>query len=316
MIVLDQAEKELQIPSPITPIFCPLFDRKQINVFIKRDDLIHPTISGNKWRKLKYTLLYAIQNHYKGVITFGGAFSNHIVATAKACQLANIPAIGIIRGEKENAENNTLSNALHYGMQLQFVSREEYRQKNNLEYVQKLKEDFPNYYVIPEGGACHLALDGVAELLHEQNLETDFITTACGTGATMAGLIKGKKAQQKVIGFPVLKNGEFLIPEIEALLHQKIEIDILKTAYHFRGYAKTTPELITFLQAFEHTFEIEIDPVYTTKHFYGLMDLIRNDYFPKGSSILAVHTGGIQGKEGMKEKLETKYDFESKKYFE
>lgn len=315
MIVLDQAEKELQIPSPVTPIFCSLFERKSVHVFVKRDDLIHPVVSGNKWRKLKYTLLELLNKDFKGVVTFGGAFSNHVVATAKACQLANIPSIGIIRGEKESAENSTLRAAQNFGMQLQFVSREEYRLKNTAEYLAKLKIQFPEFYIIPEGGASSFALDGVAELLNEQENNYDFITTACGTGATMAGLLKRKKDSQHVLGFPVLKNGEFLIPEIETFLNQNINPETLKTNYHFGGYAKTTPELLSFLIAFENQFKIELDPVYTAKHFFGLIDLIQKDYFPKGSSILAIHTGGVQGKEGMRDKLSEASEFPIKDYF-
>lgn len=310
-------EKELQLPSPIQEIKSAFLEEKQVRFFIKRDDLIHPEISGNKWRKLKFALKHAKKQGLKGILTFGGAYSNHIVASAAACKLQGLESIGFIRGEELQPENHSLQMAESFGMEFQFLSREAYRTKNEEEFLFDLQKKHPGYLIIPEGGYTPWALPGVAEILSEIDFNADYISTACGTGATAAGLCSAQKGI--VLGFPVLKNGGFIQTEVEQLLNYTPENFHLFTEYHFGGYAKIKGDLIRFKDYFESETNIELDCVYTVKHFYGIFDLLKKDFFPKGSTLVALHTGGLQGNQSMSEKinrmrkteryLETQFDF-------
>lgn len=309
-------------PSPIELIEDILFDRFGVRVYVKRDDLIHPSVQGNKWRKLKYNLLKIKELNISTLLTFGGAFSNHIHATAAAGQLFGINTIGIIRGERTIPLSNTLIFAENHGMKLHFVSREEYKNKTAL--TDALKDKFGDFYVLPEGGTNDLAVVGCTEIVKEINQQIfpqpDFLAVACGTGGTIAGMIKAADEKQTVIGFAVLK-GNFLHKEVSnlinmsedsAILNKKIDesfkkIDVnpynhlnwsINNDYHFGGYAKSNPELIEFINHFKTQHDIPLDPVYTGKMFFGLFDLIKKGYFPRGSTIVAVHTGGLQGIEG------------------
>lgn len=280
-----------QLPSPIQKIETELTQKFDVQLFIKRDDLIHPEISGNKWRKLKYNIAQAQLENKHTLLTFGGAFSNHITATAAAGKYLNFRTIGLIRGEKYTPLNASLQFAESCGMELFYVDRTAYKQKN----ISTVLTQIPNYvaadiFVLPEGGASEWALKGCAEIVDEINIDFDFICCACGTGTTIAGIATNLKNTQQAIGFPVLKHPN---------LHHEIEQKIPDLKFNFSlidasigGYAKTTPQLVQFIKAFYHAHQILLDYVYTGKAMLRLFELIEQGYFPKKSTIVMVHTGG------------------------
>ena len=277
-----------------------------ISLHIKREDLIHPFVSGNKFRKLKYNLLEAKTQNKDTLLTFGGAFSNHIAAVAYAGKDKGFKTIGIIRGDElrdKISENPTLQFAENCGMQFEFVSREEYRLKGENHFLEKLKMKFGDFYLIPEGGTNELAIKGCEEILTENDADFDFICCAIGTGGTISGIINSVLDHQKVLGFPSLK-GDFLQDEIRNFVeNQNWE---LITGYHFGGYGKVSEELIAFINQFYAETKIPLDPIYTGKMVFGVIDLISENYFPANSKILLIHTGGIQGIQGMNIKLKKK----------
>jgi 1-aminocyclopropane-1-carboxylate deaminase len=291
----------LQLPSPLQEIYDPLLEEKELKLFIKREDLIHPVISGNKWRKLKYNLSKAKEEGHTTVLSFGGAYSNHIHALSTAAQYAGLRAIGIIRGEEVLPLNATLSDAKSFGMKLLFVSREEYKKKNEQNYINALRNTLGEFYLIPEGGSNEEGVKGCMEITEEIEIAYDYICLACGTGTTMAGVIAGMGMNKKAIGFPVLKGGDFLYEEIKNLLtsNHKNKNWHLETGYHFGGYAKWNEELLNFMNDFKNNYSIPLDQVYTGKMMFGLMDKIKKDHFEKGSVIVALHTGGLQGLSGI-----------------
>ncbi|TYB75778.1 1-aminocyclopropane-1-carboxylate deaminase/D-cysteine desulfhydrase [Bizionia myxarmorum] len=273
---------------------------------IKPDYLIDPFISGNKYRKLKYNIFEAKKQGCKLLLTFGGAYSNHIAAVAAAGNRFGFQTIGIIRGEEladKITENPTLLYAQNQGMQFHFVSRETYRLKESVTFIENLKNQFGDFYLIPEGGTNDLAIKGCEEILTEQDAEFDFITCPVGTGGTISGLINASKSHQKILGFPALK-GDFLWKDISKFARND-NWDLI-TDYHFGGYAKINTELISFINEFKRQFQMPLDPVYTGKMVFGVFDLLKNGYFPKDAKILMIHTGGLQGIAGMNQFLEKK----------
>jgi 1-aminocyclopropane-1-carboxylate deaminase len=277
-----------------------------ISVQIKREDLIHPFVSGNKFRKLKYNLLQAKEENQETLLTFGGAFSNHIAAVAFAGKENGFKTIGIIRGDelgRKIAENPTLSFAQNCGMQLEFISREEYRLKSESSFLENLKAKFGSFYHIPEGGTNALAIKGCQEILTEDDAEFDYICCSIGTGGTISGIINSVLPHQKVLGFPALK-GDFLKEEIHNFT-QNENWEVI-TEYHFGGYGKVNEALIGFINQFYTENQIPLDPIYTGKMVFGVIDLIKKNYFPAKSKILLIHTGGIQGIQGMNIKLKNK----------
>ncbi len=277
-----------------------------ISLHIKREDLLHPIISGNKFRKLKYNLEEAKNQKLKTLLTFGGAFSNHIVAVAGAGATFGFETIGIIRGEElqdKITENPSLLQAQQLGMKFVFVSREAYRQKEDSDFIENLKTEFGQFYLIPEGGTNELAIKGCEEILTDADSEYDFICSSVGTGGTISGLINSSSETQKIIGFSSLK-GDFLQNDITKFANKQnwsINCD-----FHFGGYGKVTDELIDFINDFYLKYDIHLDPIYTGKMMFGIMNLIQNNYFPPNSKILAIHTGGLQGIAGMNIALEKK----------
>lgn len=263
---------------------------------VKREDLNHRWVSGNKWWKLKYNLSEARRLGHYTLLTFGGAFSNHIYATAAAAKELGFKSIGIIRGERVLPLNNTLSFAEQSGMKLHFVSREEYRKKTSDEFVDSLRKQFGEFYLIPEGGTNELAIRGCAEFAREKIAATlcDYVCLPVGTGGTIAGIISGLTDDVKVIGFPVLKDNATSYQEIKKQLGNKSHRWQLQTDYHFGGYAKTSPDLKNFIEEMR-SLHLPLDPVYTGKMMYGIFDLAKKDFFPPGSTVLAIHTGGLQG---------------------
>ncbi len=279
---------------------------KGVTLTIKREDEIHPYISGNKYRKLKYNLLAAKEQGLNTLLTFGGAYSNHIAATASAGLEFGFKTIGIIRGDElagKVAENPTLSFAQKCGMEFKFISREAYREKSSPEFITNLKNKFSDFYLLPEGGTNDLAIKGCEEILTKKDKDFDYICTPVGTGGTIAGIINATSSIQKVLGFSSLK-GDFLKKEI-AKRTSKNNWSLI-TDYHFGGYGKTSNELIAFINKFKEETNIPLDPVYTGKMLFGLVDLIQKDYFKKESEILAIHTGGLQGIDGMNKRLKQK----------
>jgi 1-aminocyclopropane-1-carboxylate deaminase len=275
-------------------------------LFIKREDLLHPYVSGNKFRKLKYNLIQAkVENHHT-LLTFGGAFSNHILAVAAAGKEQNFKTIGVIRGEElfsKIDDNPTLQKAKEFGMEFEFVSREEYRTKHELSFIEKLENKFGRFYLIPEGGTNDLAIRGCEEILTEVDKEFDYICCAVGTGGTISGIINSTFAHQKVLGFPALK-GDFLNEDIRKFA-KKYNWELI-TDYHFEGYGKVSELLIDFINDFKKENDVLLDPIYTGKMVFGVIDLIQKDYLPKGSKILLIHTGGLQGIQGMNNFLKNK----------
>lgn len=275
-------------------------------VFIKPDYLNHPFISGNKYRKLKYNILEAQRYQKTRLLTFGGAYSNHIAAVAAAGSEFGFKTIGVIRGEElvaKVADNPTLSFAKKQGMHFHFVSRESYRLKATNDFIESLKSKFGDFYLIPEGGTNTLAIKGCEEILTENDKNFDFICCSVGTGGTISGLINSSGTSQNILGFPALK-GEFLKEEISKFANNP-NWDLISD-YHFGGYAKINTELISFINEFKAQYGLPLDPVYTGKMMYGVFDLMRQGYFPKGAKILAIHTGGLQGIQGMNDALRKK----------
>lgn len=264
-------------------------------ISIKRLDLIHPQISGNKFFKLKYNLLAARQQGFEKVLTFGGAYSNHIAATAFAAHQFGFQSLGMIRGEElaQRPFNPTLATAQQFGMQLEFISRNAYRQKDQPDFLQRLQQQYPDFYLIPEGGTNALAVQGCREILTAEDAQFDLICCAVGTGGTLAGLIEASQQHQQLLGFSALK-GDFLTHEV-AQLTTKRNWRILED-YCCGGYAKTTPELIQFIQAFEQRYYIPLEQVYTGKMLRGIFDLIDQDKIGPDQKILLIHTGGLQGR--------------------
>jgi len=290
--------------APLQEIIDSALEAKDLRLFVKREDLIHEHISGNKWRKLYYNLQVAKEQGFSKIVTFGGAFSNHIVATASAGKEYGFQTIGFIRGEEHSPLNTSLQYAQDCGMNLYYVDRASYREKDSLEFREKHLSDLRDYYLIPEGGTNELAVKGCEEILTEIQEDFDVVCCACGTGGTISGIINSLKGDQKALGFPALKGGDFLKEEIQKYVHNS-QWELISD-YHFGGYAKVDEYLITFMNEFKKKHQISLDPVYTAKMMFGLWDLIEKDYFRRGSTIIAVHTGGLQGIAGMNERIKNK----------
>jgi 1-aminocyclopropane-1-carboxylate deaminase/D-cysteine desulfhydrase-like pyridoxal-dependent ACC family enzyme len=300
---------------PLIEIFDDTLKENNTRLYVLREDLTHPEISGNKWRKLKYNLLEAKNKSLDTLLTFGGAYSNHIAATAAAGREYGIKTIGVIRGEETLPLNLTLQLAKNNGMIFKYVSRSRYRENNKYEelFLASLKEEFGNFYLVPEGGSNAFAVRGCTEIVNNITIDFDVICSACGTGGTLAGIIASTNKQ--VYGFPALKGGDFLKNDILRLLNEySTHYDISKsyknwdliTAYHFGGYAKISPELVEFVQQFKTKHHILLDLIYTGKMLFGLFDMIKNSNRFDNKTIIAIHTGGIQGNKGFEERLNIK----------
>lgn len=277
-----------------------ILDEKEVQLFVKRIDLTHEFISGNKWYKLKYNLLEAERNSYNTLLTFGGAYSNHILATSVLANENGFKSIGIIRGERCAFLNPTLKLAEEHGMQLHYVSRKEYQSKQTSKFLSVLKNKFGDFYLIPEGGSNKFALKGTSEII-TKNDSQDYICCSVGTGTTLAGIINSSSFKQNIIGFPAIKGFSELEKEIQSITTKSNWQ--LNNNFCFGGYAKTNPLLINFINTFNENQLIPLDAIYTGKMMFGILELISKDYFPKGSSILAIHTGGLQGNKGMNQRF-------------
>ncbi len=278
--------------TPVTEVHDELFVGASVRLFMKREDLNHPFVSGNKWWKLKYNLAEAEQHGKTTLLTFGGSFSNHIYATAAAAHELKLNSIGIIRGEERLPLNPVLQFAQQHGMRLYYVSREAYRKKADDSFIQSLREKFGDFYLIPEGGSNDLAVKGVEEFAGSIPGNFDYLCCPVGTGGTLAGLVKGLKGQKTILGISALKDGTFLHDEVVRLgatyTNWRVLID-----YHFGGYAKSTKELEKFMDEFTQRHNIPLEFIYSGKMIFGIYDLVRRGFFPKDSVVLAIHTGGI-----------------------
>jgi len=301
----------MAILSKLQPLHHPLFAKHNVQVAIKRDDIIHPIISGNKWRKLKYNIEHVKQTpKFKGILSFGGCYSNHIHALAFACFEQNIPCVGIIRGEAAYADNFTLSWAKHWNMTLCFVDRKTYRRRHDLDYLAELQQQFPHYFIVPEGGSNKYAISGVSEVITELEQQTEFDTliTPVGSGGTLAGLITGdahNKEKHKILGVAVLKDAQYLASEIKTLIpstintHKKWQ---LLTQFHRGGYAKFSQQDASRIIEFSKVTGVDFEPVYSGKMILAFLDLLEDGYFFSGERIVLLHTGGMQGLGGMIER--------------
>ena len=288
---ISELKNQLDLPSPLQRVYFSEWKSVDVEIYIKRDDKIHPAISGNKYRKLSGHLSKFYQGNYEGIITFGGAYSNHILATAAACSILKIPAIGIIRGEIDE-HNPALKYATSQGMKLIPLARQFYKQKD----YSKLKSSysdihFESWYEVPEGGSGRDGLSGCAGILEELNMDFDYYVTACGTGTTAAGLLKYSSPSSEIIGVSVLKGPDRLTEHIHSLCPQD-NIHII-TGYHFGGYAKTQKELLVFARKFIRETGIPLDYVYTAKMIYAVDDMLKKNWFKTGSKIMLLHTGGL-----------------------
>ncbi len=277
-----------------------LFKANEVSVYMKREDLLHKHISGNKFRKLKYNILEALYLQKNTILTFGGAYSNHIAATAYVGKMFNINTIGVIRGDELGEDladtlkrNTTLKLASEYGMQFKFISRKKYREKATTTFLKELEQEFGGFYLVPEGGTNALAIKGCEEILKKEDEKFDYICVAVGTGGTISGIINASNTNQKVLGFPALK-GDFLKEAINKNGINKNNWQLINH-YHFGGYAKINTALVRYINQFKEQHKIQLDPIYTAKMMFGIEDLIQQNYFKKGTSILAIHTGGLQG---------------------
>lgn len=283
----------------------PVLSQRGVSLTLKREDLLFPLLSGNKYRKLKYNLEAARKEGFNTLLTFGGAFSNHIHATAMAGREYGFRTIGLIRGEElaQKPLNPTLALARENGMQLEFVSRTAYRRKSEPSFLEDLRERFGRVFVLPEGGTNPLAVRGCEEILGEKDAGFSHICCPVGTGGTLAGLVRSAGRSQVVFGYPAVR-----AEGLEAELSSWIQGDHWKLigAYHFGGYGKVSRELVDFINEFREAAGVPLDPVYTGKMVYGILEGVRRGTYPAGSQILAIHTGGLQGVAGMNMRLRKK----------
>lgn len=298
MCDIKEIESELNINTAaaiIEPVEHPILEEFNVQLRIKRDDLLHPIISGNKWRKLKYTLQHALNKGQRHLISMGGAYSNHLHALAYIGYKLNLKTTGLIRGEQPARENQTLMDLRQWGMNLEFVNRSAFRDlRKHRTFDAAPAKQYQGFW-IPEGGSSQEALRGVGEILKEIDEEFDTLALACGTGTTLAGLIKSVRAPKQVLGFSALKGGGFLEKDVRKLLKKRsITNWSINFDYHFGGFAKATDELTTFIEEFESLNQIPLEHLYNGKMLFGLLDLIKNNRFKKNQHILAIHTGGLQ----------------------
>ncbi|MFL0802288.1 MAG: pyridoxal-phosphate dependent enzyme [Agarilytica sp.] len=307
---LDRNLTEIACLAPLQEIVLDIFEEKSVRVFIKREDLLHPLIGGNKIYKLHGYLSHYLQTDNNApIVSFGGAYSNHILALATVGNMMGIRTIGVIRGEESAELSDTLLDAKAQGMHLHFVSRSEYRQRHQPDMLRRLEKQYGNIFTIPEGGGGTTGALGMISLAEGITLRADFkpeyIFHACGTGASLAGLIAGFSRQPVggiyTYGVPVLKGYTALGSDIESLigaLGASSQCWRLLEDYHWGGYAKFPDALASFVQGFEEKTGIPLDPVYTAKEIWAIVDQVSHDRFPPGANIVAVHSGGLQGRRG------------------
>ncbi len=299
---------------PVTQLNCTLLKSKGVELWVARLDLVDPLISGNKWFKLKFNLIQALNQGATHIVSFGGAYSNHLHALAAACYRLGLKSTAVLRGELVSPLNPTLSDCEAWGMNFLPVSRAQYRQKTSPQFIQRLHDQLGMFYMVPEGGSNALAVQGVSEVvdaIFDSIGSFDYLCCAVGSGGTLSGLVAGAKSPVKCVGYSALKGGQYIESDIERLLAQLRagaagaksceeggSFDIVHD-YHFGGFAKVRPELLDFIKWFECSFDIPLEHVYTAKMLYGIFDQIKLGCFERGQRIVALHTGGLQGRRGM-----------------
>ncbi len=291
--------------TPLVKVTDPFLEQNLVSLHIKRDELNHKDISGNKWRKLKYNIADLKNSGINTLLTFGGAYSNHISATAAAGKEFGFRTIGVIRGEEHLPLNTTLEFAVKCGMDLHYMDRSTYRLKESAEVIRHLEQKFGEFFVVPQGGANLQGVKGCMEIVDETMHDFDYICCACGTGATLAGIIIQLKSHQTALGFPALKGGSFLEKDINYFLSEMKSSNKnwqLILDYHFGGFAKYSNALIDFIIRFKENHDVQLDPLYTGKMVFGIYDMIKKGFFSKNSKICVIHTGGLQGMDGFKER--------------
>lgn len=311
---IRQLEQTFQ-PGILQRLDHPLLREKGVRVWVKRTDLLDSAISGNKWYKLRFNLIQALCDRAEGVVSFGGAWSNHLHALAKACQALNLPLTAVIRGEAETLKPSAmLQDADSWGMQCHYVTRLEYRKREEPQWLAALMAQFPGYVCIPEGGSSVLAFPGVMQLGQEieadcrmLDIEPDQLWCAMGTGGTLAGLLAARSGRYRVMGVPVLKGGDFLYQEVMQKLARAGYIEghesalpcfNLLTDAHAGGYGKVPDDLLHWIKVFEIDTGIPLDPVYTGKLFYRFFQAVEQNDIEPGQRIILLHSGGLQGRRG------------------
>lgn len=291
----DRAALTLRLPSPLEYLDDRRLTDAGVRLWLKRDDLIHPELPGNKWRKLTYNLRAAAEQGHRELLTFGGAYSNHIRATAAAGHYFGLGTTGVIRGERHEVLNWSLQYAVSRGMRLRYLDRASYRRQASPQVIDGLRRELGRFYLLPEGGSNELAVRGCAELAPEIGPDFDVICCPCGTGGTLAGIAAGLRPGQQAIGFPVLKGGDFLAAEVERLQTAAVGSGTgnwrLECGFHFGGYARTTPELTEFIATFGQRHGLRLDRIYVAKMMFGIVELARRGAFAPGTRIVAVITG-------------------------
>ena len=290
--------------STLQAIEIPELVQRGIKLYVKRDDLIHDEVSGNKWRKLKYNIEQVYQGKFEGVFTFGGAFSNHLVATASACNQLGLKSIGFVRGNELTINSNdTLKRCYELGMELRFLSREEYALRNDKQYIHEIQSENLGFYPIPEGGANYLGVIGCQEIVKEIEIPIDHLFIAQGTTTTSCGVLMGKHSHTKLHVIPVLKGFHSKETMVDILKYALLDLDyanelvddvIVHSEYHFGGYGKYTDELIHFIKDIYSGYQLPLDFVYTGKAFYGMLEELRSDNYDN-QTVVFIHTGGLQG---------------------
>ena len=307
------SENRFSIPSPEEHVDSHLTGGYRVDIFVKRDDMIHPVVSGNKWRKLKWNIENAKEQGRDTLLTFGGAHSNHIAATAEAARIFGFKSIGIIRGEDADLRNPTLRTALRNGMKIHRVSRTEFRRNGDRDYIESLRHRFGAFYFIPQGGENHYGVQGCTEIMKELKRHYHRIFVACGTATTLSGMALGNARRSMLTGVSALKGGEFLFETVKHYVSktfqdEETEREVLKnievlTDYHFGGYAKTKSELIEFMRNFYQKTSVKLDPVYTGKTAFAMYDVLKKYKANSNEKWLLIHSGGLQGIEATEAKL-------------
>lgn len=285
---------DLRLPSPVQELHDERLASQRVRLFLKRDDLIHPELPGNKWRKLKYNLADAVESDRHTLLTFGGAYSNHLRAVAAVGRHFGFATIGVVRGEEHLPLNPTLAYAREQGMTLTYLDRTTYRERDSPLVVEALRERFSDFFLLPEGGSNAAAVRGAAELPAELALPYDLVCCACGTGGTLAGIAAGLPPGKRAVGFSALKGGGFLVDDVRWLQREygrETTNWTIKLDYHFGGFARRNAELDSFIDDFRERHGIALEWVYVAKMLYGVYDMIGRSEFSGGTSIVAVVTG-------------------------
>ncbi|GAA2902232.1 pyridoxal-phosphate dependent enzyme [Streptosporangium fragile] len=282
-------------PSPLAELDDPRLARAGVRVILKRDDLIHPLLPGNKWRKLKYNLALAAESGHETLLTFGGAYSNHVRAVAAAGARFGFRTVGVIRGEEHLPLNDVLAFAAGCGMRLVYMNRTTYRVKDTAPVVEALREEFGRFYLLPEGGSNEPAVRGCAELPGEIDVPFDVVCCPVGTGGTLAGIAAGLGPGRRALGFSVLRGGRFLagdVARLQTAAYGEVSANwTIDDGFHAGGYARRSPELDAFIDDFAARHGMLLDWVYVAKMMWGIFTLAGRGTFPPGTTVIAVITG-------------------------